>query len=221
VNIGTGSGTTIINGPINSVATGGGGYSGVTASAPNNASGQHAPTRAIRAAVAQQPAPSYSERYIDPKVYRVASSLNVAIAVQGLSHSDIAPLEGVIRTALQGRGYSVVPIFRESFRTDGLGQRLFDGDPSLASRLKLQQHCDALVLGALRFVGPAQAVGGGLYIREVVLDVRKIDPASGQPGPSLEIREKGGGASAELSTINALSRLEDKVEASISEWSWT
>jgi hypothetical protein len=50
---------------------------------------------------------SESERYIDPKVYRVANTLNVAIAVQGLSTAETAPLEGAIRTALIRRKLQV------------------------------------------------------------------------------------------------------------------
>jgi hypothetical protein len=161
------------------------------------------------------------DKYIDSHAYRVAGKLNVAVAVHSLPGFDAAPLEGAMRRALNERGFSVIPIFRERFETDGTGQRLFDGDPSLATRLKLQKHCDSLLLGTLRFVGPAQAVEGGLYIREAVLDIHAIDPSSGEVLHSLEIREKGGGANAELSTVNALSRLEEKVANSISEWSLT
>jgi len=88
-------------------------------------------------------------------------------------------------------------------------------------RLKLQNYCDWVLLGVLRFVGPAQQVAGGLYIREVVLDIHSIDPLSGDVGRALEIREKGGGTSEQLSTQNALDRLQNSVETSVKEWTWT
>jgi hypothetical protein len=125
-----------------------------------------------------------------------------------------------MQSALRDRDLAIVPIFRERFRSDGLQKRLFNGDPSLVTSLKLQQHCDSVLIGVLRFVGPAQLVDGGFFIREAVLDVHAIDPVTGRVKESLEISEKGGGASAELSTVNAIARLKEKVEASISEWSW-
>ena len=140
--------------------------------------------------------------------------------------ADLAPgyppniLEGAMHRALVERvDMNVVPLFREQFRQDGI-ERLFNGDASLAKRLKLREHCESVLLGVLRFVGPAQQVGTDLYMREVVLEVRAVDPATGRVLKSLEIREKGGGASAELSSVNAITRLEQQVQANISEWSW-
>jgi hypothetical protein len=165
--------------------------------------------------------PSVYEKYIDPRASRQAGKMNVAISIQGGAGEELAPLEEAMRQGLIEGGNSVIPLFRDRFRIDGIGTRLFDGDPTLAGKLKLRDHCDALLLGSLRFVGPAQEVASGLYVREIVLDVHQIDPVSGQIGKSLEIREKGGGSDAQLSTINALSRLKDKIETSISEWTWT
>ena len=78
-----------------------------------------------------------------------------------------------------------------------------------------------MLIGVLRFVGPAQQISGGLYIREVELDIHTVDPLSGDVGQALEIREKGGGASEQLSTENALDRLRNSVESSVKEWTWT
>jgi hypothetical protein len=160
-------------------------------------------------------------KYVNTGAARIAGSLNVAISVRELSGTNTAPLEAAIRRALDNRGYSVIPLFREAFQRDGLAQQLLDGDPSIANRLKLQQYCDAVLLGVVRFVGPAQAVAGGMYIREAVLDIHEIDPLSGHLGPALEIREKGGGTNERLSTENALDRLENEVATSLREWSWT
>lgn len=160
--------------------------------------------------------------YINSGVFKIAGKLNVAVSIQGLSGTDVAPLETSVRNALGDRGYKVVPVFTAEFTHAGMGRQLFDGDPSLAARLKLQRYCDTVLLGMLRLVGPAQQVANGLFIREAVLDIRAIDPVSGDViGQTLEISEKGGGADAQLSTENALERLKNSVEGSVREWSWT
>ncbi len=176
------------------------------------------PTSGVRSR--QVPLSDY-EKYIDPRAARQAGKMNVAISIQGGAREELAPLEDAMREGLIDGGNSVIPLFRDRFRIDGIGIRLFDGDPTLVSKLKLRDHCDALLVGSLRFVGPAQAVSNGFYVREIVLDVHQIDPATGQIDKSLEIREKGGGSDPQLSTTNALSRLKDKIETSISEWTWT
>jgi hypothetical protein len=171
-----------------------------------------------------QPRPDDLElaKYINTGATKIAGKLNVAISVDGLSDTDDSPLEMGIGRALTNRGgYQVIPVFRTEFRRAGLGQKLFDGDPSLVTRLKLQHYCDAVVLGVLRFSAPAQQVADRLYIREAVLDIRVIDPLSGIIEKMPEIREKGGGATAQLSTENALDRLENSLEDSVKEWSWT
>jgi hypothetical protein len=169
----------------------------------------------------RQVPPSDYDKYIDPRAPQQAGKMNVAISIQGGATEELAPLEDAMRQGLIDGGSSVTPIFRERFRIDGIGMRLFDGNPTLVSNLKLRKHCNALLIGSLRFVGPAQAVSGGFYVREIVLDVHQIDPVSGQVNKSLEIREKGGGSDAQQSTTNALTRLKDKIETSLSEWTWT
>jgi hypothetical protein len=164
--------------------------------------------------------PSDYERYINASAPRVAGTLNVALALRGLPGHSPGSLEGAMQRALIDRGMSVIPLFRESFQKEGLERRLFLGDATLAGALKLREHIDSVLVGELRFVGPAQLVSDGLYVREAVLEVHAIDPASGRVMHTLEIREKGGGANAELSSVNALERLEEKVQASISEWTW-
>ncbi len=67
----------------------------------------------------------------------------------------------------------------------------------LAANLKLRDYVDRL-LAEFHFVGP-RAGSAGTYIREAVLEVHAIDPASGEVRKVLEIREKGGGATAEQS----------------------
>jgi hypothetical protein len=156
--------------------------------------------------------------YIDRNVHRIAGSLNVAVAIQGLpSSSSVA---AALRRALSGRGMAELPLFKEKFRQDGTAQRLFAGSAALAGDLKLREFVDSVLLAEFRFVGPAQAVEGGLFIREAVLEVHAIDPSSGEVRKIQEIREKGGGATAELSSENAVTRLEEAVEGNISEWIW-
>jgi hypothetical protein len=79
---------------------------------------------------------------------------------------------------------------------------------------------DSVLLAEFRFAGPAQRDQGGLYIREGVLEVHAIDPSSGEVRKVLEIREKGGGATAEQSSENALTRLEESIENDLSGWNW-
>lgn len=160
------------------------------------------------------------KKYIDSNVQRVAGTTNVAIALRGLPGFPPGALESAVQRALRERGFRIVPIFRNQFREDEAELRLFNGDASFANRLKLQEHCDSVLLGVLRFGGPAQAVEGGMYIREVVLEIRALDPSTGLVIDSLEISEKGGGSTAELSAINAVSRLKESVIANISGWSW-
>lgn len=159
------------------------------------------------------------EKYVDVRAARVAGATNVAVAVHRGAGPNSAPLEDALHEALRRRGFSVIPFFREPFKRDGLVEKLYNGDPELAGRLTLRKHCDSVLLGVLRFSGPAENVDG-LYVREAVLDIRAIDPGTGQVVNSLEIRQKGGGSTAELSTVNAMIRLEEQVEASLSEWSW-
>jgi ribosomal protein S11 len=160
------------------------------------------------------------KKYIDSNVHRLAGTTNVAIALRGLPGFPPGALESAVQRALRERGFRIVPIFRNQFREDEAELRLFNGDASFASRLKLQEHCDSVLLGVLRFAGPAQAVDGGMYIREAVLEIRALDPSTGLVIDSLEISEKGGGTTAELSAIAALSRLKESVLANISGWSW-
>ena len=160
-------------------------------------------------------------KYINVGTSRIGGKLNVAVAVQGLSDSDTRPLEIAMRSALDSRGYRVVSIFTTEFKHAGMGQQLYDGDPSLVGRLGLQRYCDVVLVGVLRFVGPAQNVAPGMFIREAVFDIRPIDPVSGSIGAPLEVSEKGGGTSEQLSTENALDRLKNSVESSVREWSWT
>jgi hypothetical protein len=158
------------------------------------------------------------EDYIDRGVHRVSGSLNVAVVVQGAA--DTAPLLSAMHRALIDRDMAVVPLFREKFRRDGTAQRLFAGDAALATSLKLRDYVDSVLLAEFRFAGPAQHVQGGLYIREGVLEVHAIDPSSGEVRKVLEIREKGGGSTAEQSSENALTRLEESIENDISGWIW-
>ena len=160
-------------------------------------------------------------KYINAGTSRIGGKLNVAVSVQGLSDSDTRPLEIAIRSALDSRGYRIVSIFTTEFQHAGMGQLLYDGDPSLVGRLGLRRYCDVVLVGVLRFVGPAQHVAPGMFIREAVLDIRPIDPVSGSIGTPLEVSEKGGGTSEQLSTENALDRLKNSVESSVREWSWT
>jgi len=160
-------------------------------------------------------------KYINVGTSRIGGKLNVAVSVQGLADSDTRPLEIAIRSALDSRGYRIVSIFTTEFQHAGLGQRLYDGDPSLVGQLGLKRYCDVVLVGVLRFVGPAQGVAPGMFIREAVLDIRPINPVSGSIGTPLEVNEKGGGASEQLSTENALDRLKNSVESSVREWSWT
>lgn len=159
------------------------------------------------------------EKYVDVRAARVAGATNVAIALHRGTGPNSAPLEDALRQTLSKRGFSVIPFFREPFRREGLVEKLYGGDPELAGQLMLRRHCDSVLLGVLRFSGPAENVDG-LYFREAVLDIHAIDPGTGQVVSSLEIRQKGGGSTAELSTVNAMIRLEEAVEASLSEWSW-
>jgi hypothetical protein len=163
-------------------------------------------------------APFPAEQYIDRGVHRVAGTFNVAVAVQGLPNSR--PLLEAMHRALIARDMSVIPLFREKFRQDGTAQRLFGGDAGLAANLKLRDYVDGVLLAEFRFVGPAQLVQDGVYIREAVLEVHAIDPSSGEIRKVLEIREKGGGASAESSSENALTRLEEEVQNNIAGWIW-
>lgn len=169
-----------------------------------------------------RPAAAVSDykKYIDSNVHRVAGTTNVAIALRGLPGFPPGALESAVQRALRERGFRIVPIFRNQFREDEAELRLFNGDASFANRLKLQEHCDSVLLGVLRFGGPAQVVDGGMYIREAVLEIRALDPSTGLVIDSLEISEKGGGTTAELSAINAVSRLKESVIANISGWSW-
>lgn len=160
------------------------------------------------------------KKYIDSNVHRVAGTTNVAIVLRGLPGFPPDALESAVQRALRERGFRIAPIFRNQFREDEAELRLFSGDVSFANRLKLQEHCDSVLLGVLRFVGPAQVVDGGMFIREAVLEIRALDPSTGRVIDSLEISEKGGGATAELSAINAVSRLKESVIANISGWSW-
>jgi len=158
------------------------------------------------------------DEYIDRGVHRVGGSLNVAVAVQGAPNAKA--LLDALHRALIEREMSVVPLFREKFRQDGTAQRLFGGDAGLAANLKLRDYVDSVLLAEFHFVGPAQAVQGNLYIREAVLEVHAIDPASGEVRKVLEIREKGGGATAEQSSENALTRLEQSIANDMSGWVW-
>lgn len=160
------------------------------------------------------------KKYIDSNVHRMAGTTNVAIALRGLPGFPPGALESAVQRALRERGFRIVPIFRNQFREDEAELRLFNGDASFAHRLKLHDHCDSVLVGVLRFGGPAQVVDGGLYIREAVLEIHAVDPSTGLVIDSLEISEKGGGATAELSAINAVSRLKESVIANISGWSW-
>jgi hypothetical protein len=160
-------------------------------------------------------------KYVNVGTSRIGGKLNVAVSVQGVSDSDSQPLEIAIRSALDSRGYRVVSIFTREFQHAGMGQQLYDGDASLVGRLGLQRYCDVVLVGVLRFVGPAQRVGPDMFIREVALDIRPIDPVSGSIGTPLEVTEKGGGTNEQLSTENALDRLKNSVESSVREWSWT
>jgi hypothetical protein len=169
-----------------------------------------------------RPAAAVSDykKYIDSNVHRMAGTTNVAIALRGLPGFPPGALESAVQRALRERGFRIVPIFRNQFREDEAELRLFNGDASFANRLKLREHCDRVLLGVLRFAGPAQVVDGGLYIREAVLEIRALDPSTGLVVDSLEISEKGGGTTAELSAIDAVSRLKESVLANISGWSW-
>ncbi|MBS0418391.1 MAG: hypothetical protein JSR66_11810 [Proteobacteria bacterium] len=160
-------------------------------------------------------------KYINVGTSRIGGKLNVAVVVQGLSDSDTRPLEIAMRSALDSRGYRIVSIFTTAFQHAGMGQKLYDGDPSLVGRLGLQRYCDVVLVGVLRFAGPAQRVAPDMFIREAVLDIRPVDPVSGSIGTPLEVSEKGGGTSEQLSTENALDRLKNSVESSVREWSWT
>jgi hypothetical protein len=182
-----------------------------------------APASAPKERVAFASRPSVAspyERYIDPGVHRVAGTLNVAVALQGLPGFPAGPLKDAVHRALIDRGMTVVPLFRELFMRDGTARRLFAGDASLAAGLKLREHVDSVLLAELRFVGPAQSMGDGLYIREAVLEVHAVDVSSGEIRKVLEIRGKGGGANEELSSINAVDRLQEQVEANIAGWVW-
>lgn len=182
-----------------------------------------APAKPARSA-ATRPQPDDFElaRYVNTSATKIHGKLNVAISIEGLADTDDFPVEMAIGRALTHKGgYQVIPVFRTEFQRAGLGQKLFAGDSALVTRLRLQRYCDAVVLGVLRFAAPAQQVGDKFYIREIVLDVRVIDPLSGTIEQMPEIREKGGGATPQLSTENALDRLGNSVEDSVKEWSWT
>lgn len=164
-------------------------------------------------------APDLSRKYIDSAVQRVAGTMNVAVSFIGLTDQAADVLDEAMQRALGERGMSVIPLFRTAFSADGANRRLFDGDAALASALKLKDHVDSVLIGELRYNGPAQVVNG-LYLREVVLEVHAIDPSSGEVRKRLQVRGKGGGANEELSSQNAIDRLEQEVETNISEWIW-
>lgn len=158
------------------------------------------------------------EDYIDRSVHRVAGSLNVAVAVQGLP--DSGRMLDAMHHALLQREMAVIPLFRAKFRQDGTARRLFAGDAALAANLRLREFVDSVLLAEFHFAGPAQLVEDNMYIREAVLEVRAIDPSSGEIRKTLAIREKGGGPTAEQSSENALTRLEQSIEDNISGWNW-
>jgi len=180
------------------------------------------PVRIIKPIQTPKPDALVASPYIDTQVRRQDGRVNVAVQIVTLPGSELAPIEGAAARALRERGYNVLPLFRERFAHDGLDQKLFNGDASLTRSLQLRRYCDRVVLGAVRFQGPAQHVGQGLFIREAVAVFRLIDPETGQvTGRELEIPVKGGGADAAASTADALRTLAEQIPMEVSAWSWT
>ena len=161
---------------------------------------------------------SFIDKYIDRDTRREKNKVNVALSMDDLQGSDVAPLEGAAQRALRGRGYNIVPLFRRDFVKDGLHREMFDGSAAIATKLELHSRCDSVLLGEVRFVGVPRNVGG-MFISEAVLNIRAISPITGSVVKELEVREKGGGSSAADSTADALSRLEVSVEQKLAGWS--
>lgn len=160
---------------------------------------------------------AYIDRYIDRRAGTVSGAANVAVRLMGSQDADSASLASAVNRALRDRGFNVVPLFKPAFAQEGLDRELFQGSPSLAQRLDLAKHCDSVLLGVVRMASPPRNASG-LFLTEMVLDIREISSATGSVTDQIEIREKGGALDAQASVIAALDKLAGSVESRLADW---
>jgi len=108
-------------------------------------------------------------------------------------------------------------VFRPSFLQDGLAAHLYEGDPSLARRLDLARSCTTVVLGQVAIAREPQNIGG-LFIAELVADLRQISPGTGSILDEIDLRVKGGGLDRTSAISAASEKLASSIEAHLASW---
>jgi hypothetical protein len=167
-----------------------------------------------RAAVERQ---AFIDRFVEPRPRRVSGVPNIAVRLIGVAGAPSAPVASVVVRTLHQRGINVVPLFKAAAGTEGIDRQLYEGNPSLAERLSLAEHCDSLLIGAVRVVsGPRRA--GGMYITEMALAIRRISAVDGSVNDEIEVRGKGGALDASSSVSAAVERLSENAEAALKAW---
>jgi len=162
------------------------------------------------------PVVAYNEKYLDTNAVPAKDRTNLSVFVRLPVPSQINTVQGVLQRSLRERGDNVIALFRDAFSSENLDLQLFEGNPTLAKRLELRKYCDKVLLGVVRFAGPAENQShSGLYMREAILNLHAIAADTGELLEDIEISAKGRGPDEDASTRDALRALEGSIEERI------
>lgn len=167
------------------------------------------------------PVLSFKQKYIDAGARAERGKVTYSVLIRAPHESSVNALQDAVQRAVRSRGIHVLSLFRSQFSRDELDLQLFPGNAALAERLELHKHCDVVILGIGGFSGPAQNQDmSGLYMREAVLNLHAIAAKTGEQLGSLKVTAKGRGLDPDSSSVDAMQKLEQRVEEQVTGWSY-
>ena len=139
---------------------------------------------------------SFRDKYVNALVRKDSARKTVAPLILGDSAS-VTSLQNSFSSALRENGMaSVGGIFKPNFLQDGTADRIFSGDLALASRLRLSEKVDYILLvHSTHSITSAADLSQGLRTATLSLDMKCIDVVNLRTCGSLSVSVNGAGFS--------------------------
>jgi hypothetical protein len=155
----------------------------------------------------------FRDKYVNAMVRKDSARKTVAPLILGDSESATS-LQTSFSTALQEKGVaSVDGIFKPNFLRDGTADRIFGGDLALASRLRLNEKVDYILLvRSNHSIASVTDLSQGLRTATLNLDMKCIDVVSLRTCGSRSVSVKGVGFSDSGALQGSLSNAGSEIE---------
>lgn len=144
-------------------------------------------------------------------------SKEVAVIVIDENCKVLYNINQKIASQLKSKGINISPsFFTGYFVSDGLFNRIFNGDAEMVKKLKLLRHCDYVILGRkdpVSFIEHPEMQN--LITAEVSIELHLISSKTGCIEDSISISEGGVGFSKQTAESSAMEKIFEKLKEKV------